>query len=60
MLPNFKAVGQPQAELHSHKVEKLDACIDLFSQIQSHIITATAAGGITQCTSTELTERGRD
>ena len=26
MLPNFKAVGQTQAELHSLKVEKLDEC----------------------------------
>ena len=25
LLPNFKAVGQTQAELHSLKVEKLDA-----------------------------------
>ena len=26
MLPNFKAVGQTQAELHSLEVENLDAC----------------------------------
>ena len=30
LLPNFKAVGQTQAELHSLKVEKLE---DPFSQI---------------------------
>ena len=30
LLPNFKAVGQIQAELHSLKVEKLDACIRLY------------------------------
>ena len=27
MLPNFKAIGQTQAKLHSLKVEQLDACI---------------------------------
>ena len=27
LLPNFKAVGPTQAELHILKVEKLDACI---------------------------------
>ena len=27
LLPNFKAVGQTQSELHSLKVENLDACI---------------------------------
>ena len=27
MLPNFKAVGPIEAELHILKVEKLDACI---------------------------------
>ena len=27
MLPNFKAVGSTEAELHLLKVEKLDACI---------------------------------
>ena len=27
LLPNFKTVGQTPAELHSLKVEKLDACI---------------------------------
>ena len=26
LLPNFKAVGQTQAELHSLKVEKLNEC----------------------------------
>ena len=27
MLPNFKALGPTEAELHILKVEKLDACI---------------------------------
>ena len=27
LLPNFKAVGQTQTEVHSLKVENLDACI---------------------------------
>ena len=36
-LPNFKAIGQTQAELHSLKVEKLYACIRPFLQIQSQI-----------------------
>ena len=30
LLPNFKPLCQIQAELHSLKVEKLDACIRLF------------------------------
>ena len=34
LLPNFKAVSQTQVELHSLKVEKLDACI---RPIQSHL-----------------------
>ena len=36
LLPNFKAVGQTQAELHSLKVKKLDACIRPFCKF-SHI-----------------------
>ena len=38
VLPNFKAVDQTQAELHSLKVEKLDVCIRPFLQIWSHIL----------------------
>ena len=30
LLPNFKALGQIQPELHSLKVEKLDVCIRPF------------------------------
>ena len=37
LLPNFKAVGQRYAELHSFKAEKLDACIRPFSQIRSQL-----------------------
>ena len=37
LLPNFKAVGQTQAELHSLKVEKLDACIrPLFTNLVTY------------------------
>ena len=36
LLSNFKAVGKTQAELHILEVEKLDACINPFSQIWSH------------------------
>ena len=34
LLPNFKAVGQTQAELHSLKLKKLVACIrSLFANL---------------------------
>ena len=42
-MPNFKAVGQKQAELHSLKVEKLDACIRPLSQIQLHLVKTVDA-----------------
>ena len=38
LLPNFKAVGLTQAELHSLKVEQLDVCIRaLFANSFTHI-----------------------
>ena len=37
MLPNFKAVGPTEAELHILKVDKLDACIRPFLQIRSQL-----------------------
>ena len=37
LLPNFKAVGQTQAELHSLKVEKLYVYIRPLLQIRSHL-----------------------
>ena len=41
LLPNFKAVGQTQSELHSLKFEKLDACIRPLLQIRSHVLLVT-------------------
>ena len=42
LLPNFKAVGQTQTELHSLKVEKLDACIrPIFANLVTIIAIAT-------------------
>ena len=41
LLPNFRAVGQTQAELHILKVEKLDACTKpLFTNPVTYIVTA--------------------
>ena len=37
VIPNFKVVGQTQAELHILKVEKLDACTRRFLQFWSHM-----------------------
>ena len=39
-LPNFKAVGRTQAELHSLKVEKLDVCMrPSFNLLTYYIVT---------------------
>ena len=49
MLPNFKAVGQTQAELHVLKVEKLDVCTrPLFanSVIYVFVVYHVAAGTV--------------
>ena len=39
LVPNFKAVGETQVELHTLEVDKMDTCIrqDTFLQIRSHI-----------------------
>ena len=39
LLPNFKAVGLIEAELHILKVEKLDACIrPLFANSVTYLL----------------------
>ena len=40
LLPNFKAIGQTQAELYSLKVEELDACTrPLFTNSVTYVVT---------------------
>ena len=45
LLLNFKAVGETQAELHSLKVEKLDACIrPLFANLVAYLVVFLESG----------------
>ena len=45
MLPNFKAVGPIETELHILKVEKLDVCIrPLFANLVTYINTCVFYG----------------